>query len=75
MLIGSDDRRAHSTLAYLISLTKLLLNDCRTSYPLGPGDSLMFDGGVSHGPERLVTLPIRFLSITIELDEPEPGGD
>jgi mannose-6-phosphate isomerase-like protein (cupin superfamily) len=44
----------------------------RTTYPLGPGDSLMFDGGVSHGPERLVELPIRFLSITIELDEGAP---
>lgn len=46
----------------------------RTTYPLGPGDSLMFDGGVSHGPERLLELPIRFLSITIELDEAEAEG-
>ena len=47
----------------------------RTTYPLGPGDSLMFDGGVSHGPERLVELPIRFLSITIELDPAGAEGE
>jgi transcriptional regulator with XRE-family HTH domain len=41
----------------------------RDSYELGPGDSLMFDGRVSHGPERLRTLPIRFLSITIEIGQ------
>ena len=46
----------------------------RDSYELGPGDSLMFDGGVSHGPERLRELPIRFLSITIEV-EPAAGPD
>jgi transcriptional regulator with XRE-family HTH domain len=40
----------------------------RDSYALGPGDSLMFDGHVSHGPERLRELPIRFLSITIEIE-------
>ena len=47
----------------------------RTTYPLGPGDSLMFDGGVSHGPERLVELPIRFLCITIELDPADAEGE
>jgi hypothetical protein len=33
----------------------------------------MFDGRVSHGPERLVELPIRFLSITIEPDATAEG--
>jgi transcriptional regulator with XRE-family HTH domain len=32
---------------------------------LEPGDSLTFPGDVPHGPERLVRLPIRFLSIII----------
>jgi transcriptional regulator with XRE-family HTH domain len=39
----------------------------RDTYELRAGDSLMFDGRVSHGPETLRDLPIRFLSITIEL--------
>ncbi len=32
-------------------------------YPLRPGDSLFFDADAPHGPEGLVTLPARFLSI------------
>jgi len=40
----------------------------RHTYEMNPGDSLMLDGRVPHGPERLNQLPIRFLSITVELD-------
>ncbi|MEM6439866.1 MAG: XRE family transcriptional regulator [Pseudomonadota bacterium] len=32
-------------------------------YPLRPGDSLFFDADAPHGPEALVSLPARFLSI------------
>ncbi len=32
-------------------------------YPLRPGDTLFFDADAPHGPERLVTLPARYLSI------------
>lgn len=32
-------------------------------YPLRPGDSLFFDADAPHGPEVLVALPARFLSI------------
>ncbi|MEL6520780.1 MAG: cupin domain-containing protein [Pseudomonadota bacterium] len=32
-------------------------------YLLQPGDSLLFDADAPHGPEELVTLPARFLSI------------
>lgn len=35
----------------------------RKTYLLKPGDSLSFRGSVPHGPERLVKLPIRFLSV------------
>jgi transcriptional regulator with XRE-family HTH domain len=35
-------------------------------YRLAPGDSLFFDADVPHGPEELVSLPIRFLSILIQ---------
>jgi transcriptional regulator with XRE-family HTH domain len=32
-------------------------------FTLRPGDSLFFDADAPHGPERLVTLPARYLSI------------
>lgn len=32
-------------------------------YTLTPGDSLFFDADAPHGPEELVRLPIRFLSV------------
>lgn len=32
-------------------------------YPLQPGDTLFFDADAPHGPEVLVRLPIRYLSI------------
>lgn len=33
------------------------------TYPLGPGDSLFFDSDVIHGPEELIEVPVRFLSV------------
>lgn len=33
-------------------------------YTMQPGDSLVLDGEGPHGPAELVTLPIRFLSVT-----------
>lgn len=35
------------------------------TYVLAPGDSLTFRGEVPHGPERLMELPIEFLSVII----------
>lgn len=35
------------------------------SYLLKPGDSLTFPGSIPHGPEKLIRLPIRMLSIII----------
>jgi transcriptional regulator with XRE-family HTH domain len=35
------------------------------TYMLEPGDSLTFRGDIPHGPERLLDLPIHFLSIII----------
>ena len=32
-------------------------------YTMGPGDSLFFDADAPHGPEEMLQLPIRFLSI------------
>ncbi len=33
------------------------------TYSLTPGDSLFFDSDAPHGPEELVELPVRFLSV------------
>jgi quercetin dioxygenase-like cupin family protein len=35
------------------------------NYLLRPGDTLTFSGNVPHGPQTLIRLPIRFLSIII----------
>lgn len=37
----------------------------RDIYALGPGDALTFRGDVPHGPERLIELPIVFLSVIV----------
>ena len=35
-----------------------------SEYHLQPGDALLLDGEGLHGPNELVTLPIRFLAVT-----------
>ena len=35
------------------------------TYPLTPGDSLFFDGDAPHGPEELIKLPFRFISVIV----------
>jgi transcriptional regulator with XRE-family HTH domain len=37
-----------------------------STYRMEPGDSLFFDSDAPHGPEELIKLPIRFLSVIIE---------
>lgn len=44
---------------------KMLYMHGDRSYPLSPGDSLFFDADAPHGPEELLDLPIRFLSIIV----------
>ena len=39
------------------------------SYLLKPGDTLTFSGEVPHGPQTLIKLPIRFLSIIVYADD------
>ena len=36
------------------------------TYRLTPGDALFFDADAPHGPEELLTLPIRFLAVIVE---------
>ncbi len=35
-------------------------------FELGPGDSLFFDASAAHGPEELLELPVRLLSVITE---------
>jgi len=44
---------------------KLEYRHGRQTYLLEPGDSLTFRGDVPHGPERLVQLPIQFITVLI----------
>ncbi len=39
------------------------------TYHLHAGDSLSFDADAPHGPERLVKLPIRFISVIVQTRE------
>jgi len=41
------------------------------SFHLRPGDSLFFDADAAHGPEELISLPIRYLSV---ISYPQGGG-
>lgn len=62
----------HSGTEFLYALSgRLTYRFGQQTYDMEPGDSLLFDGAVPHGPEALADLPIRFLSITIDL----PAGD
>jgi transcriptional regulator with XRE-family HTH domain len=36
------------------------------TYRLTPGDSLFFDADAPHGPDELISLPIRFLAVIVE---------
>ena len=42
---------------------KMVYGHGEATYTLGPGDALQLDGEGVHGPQELLTLPIRFLSV------------
>lgn len=48
---------------------RILYRHGNQTYPLGPGDALTFRGDVPHGPERLIKLPIRMLSVIMYHDD------
>ncbi|MCL2465743.1 MAG: XRE family transcriptional regulator [Micrococcales bacterium] len=61
-------------LLYMLEGT-MVYTHSESSYTLRPGDALQFDGEVPHGPEEVVRLPCRFLSVTAYGDHGhEPGG-
>ncbi len=54
----------HSGLEFLYMLEgEVVYRHGDKLYPMLPGDSLFFDADAPHGPEELIKLPIRFLSI------------
>ena len=36
------------------------------TYDMASGDSLFFDSDVPHGPEELIELPVRMLSLIVQ---------
>lgn len=40
-----------------------------STYRLEPGDSLFFDADVTHGPDELVDIPVRFISVMSRASE------
>lgn len=40
----------------------------KSNYHMKPGDSLTYDATISHGPEELIEVPIKFLNIVIYED-------
>lgn len=56
----------HEGIEYLYMLSgQVVYRHGDRSYPLAPGDSLMFDSAEFHGPELLQQLPATYLSIII----------
>ncbi|MDQ3576312.1 MAG: XRE family transcriptional regulator [Actinomycetota bacterium] len=55
-------QHAGTELLYLLS-GKMVYGVGGAEYTLEEGDALQFDGEVSHGPRRLLSLPTQFLSI------------
>lgn len=58
----------HGGMEYIYMLEgEMVYTHADSSYHLEPGDSLLFDSEATHGPEELVRLPIRFLSVMVSL--------
>ncbi len=55
-------QRAGVEFIYLLQ-GSMIYRHLNATYTLTPGDSLFFDADAPHGPEELVDLPVRFLSV------------
>jgi len=54
----------HSGVEFIYILQgRMLYRHLNATYSMAPGDSLFFDSDAPHGPEDLVELPVRFLSV------------
>ncbi len=59
----------HSGAEFIYMLEgEALYRHTNNTYRLKPGDSLFFDADAPHGPEELIKLPIRLLSVIIKLN-------
>ena len=56
----------HAGIEFIYMLTgEVVYRHADKTYPLRPGDALMFDSSAPHGPEELTKLPMTYLSIII----------
>jgi transcriptional regulator with XRE-family HTH domain len=54
----------HSGVEFIYILQgRMVYRHLNATYTMAPGDSLFFDSDAPHGPEKLVELPVRFLSV------------
>ncbi len=54
----------HAGIEFLYILEgSMVYRHLNATYTMNPGDSLFFDSDAPHGPEELVDLPVRFLSV------------
>ncbi len=64
----------HSGLEFLYMLEgEVVYRHADKLYTMRPGDSLFFDADAPHGPDELVKLPIRFLSVISYTRERDDG--
>ena len=57
-------RHAGTEFIYMLS-GEVVYAHAGATFRLKPGDSILFDSGALHGPEKLVTMPMTYLSIII----------
>lgn len=56
----------HAGVEFIYMLTgAVIYRHADKTYPLRPGDALMFDSSAPHGPEELTKLPMTYLSVII----------
>ena len=56
----------HAGVEFIYMLTgEVVYRHADQLHTLRPGDSLLFDSGALHGPERLVEVPMTYLSIIV----------
>ena len=56
----------HAGIEFIFMLTgAVTYRHADKTYPLKPGDALMFDSSAPHGPEELTELPMTYLSIIV----------
>jgi DNA-binding XRE family transcriptional regulator len=57
----------HDGVEFIYMLTgEIIYRHADQTYHLTAGDSLFFDADAPHGPEELVSVPIRFLAVIVE---------